>query len=105
MNTLLEDYWNISSLALEDKKSFDASIFPNPVSERLYIEFRDMDNLTNRKCDIWITNMTGHTVFHRTFSNHDQQLVVGVDNLPSGLYIINILNGEISQNYKFIVKR
>ena len=105
MNTLLEDYWNISSLAIEDKKSFDASIFPNPVSERLYIEFRDMDNLTNRKCDIWITNMTGQTVFHRTFSNHDQQLAIEVENLPSGLYIINILNGEISQNYKFIVKR
>ncbi|MBR2378856.1 MAG: T9SS type A sorting domain-containing protein, partial [Bacteroidaceae bacterium] len=65
------------------------SVYPNPASDYVY---------TNAQGELSIYNVAGNLV------RQAEGNCVEVRDLPSGMYILNITNGNDSQSVKFIKK-
>lgn len=70
------------------------NIYPNPVNDKLFVDAAD--NVE----EISIYTITGTMVNDVQYTTHNAQCVVDVDNLQSGIYII-----EIKTNNNSIIKR
>jgi len=79
------------SFGLDDQNELDISIYPNPVSEILYIQ--GLSNPTK----ISVYNMLGMLVLSKTTSSE-----INVDNLQSGVYIVKITNEQKEMVTRFI---
>lgn len=74
-------------------------IFPNPVVEKLHVILNDNDAAIN----VQIVNMAGQTIkklYNLTPVN--QNLILPVQNLPAGLYLLHIQVGSKKQVLQFI---
>ena len=70
-------------------------IYPNPVSTILNINSNDTKVITTLR----ITNVLGQIVFSKTNANN--QKVIDVSNLNSGLYILSINSDDAVEQFKF----
>ena len=70
------------------------NIYPNPVNDKLFVD------ATDNVEEISIYTITGTMVNDVQYTTHNAQCVVDVDNLQSGIYII-----EIKTNNNSIIKR
>ena len=91
-------------VGLEDQETFtELTLFPNPVEDEVNVRF----NLNNaQNVDFYIQDISGkmiksHTVQAAVGSN---LVVLGTDELASGMYFLNISSGESQQAIQFIVK-
>lgn len=74
------------------------SLFPNPVSDKLYIS-----GLKNQTYDIHIYNIVGEENKHLFIDNsNNSNLSIDVSDLSNGIYFIQISNNSTSQILKFI---
>jgi|JI6StandDraft_1071083.scaffolds.fasta_scaffold116974_2 arabinogalactan endo-1,4-beta-galactosidase len=86
----------LDQLGVENKTSFSKlTIYPNPVSTILNINSNDTKVITTLK----ITNVLGQIVFSKTNANN--QKVIDVSNLNSGLYILSINSDDAVEQFKF----
>jgi hypothetical protein len=84
----LSEGYEWSLLSVIDLVGADAIlIFPNPVSDELYIF-----NLQNRNYNIEITDISGKIVVNSKLSNRKS---INVSDLPKGVYFLNIDNKSI----------
>lgn len=79
----------------------DVRIFPNPANDKLIVSATDgiMQNATFR-----ITDIQGRVQHLRT-ANGNGQIIFNIDNLPNGIYNLQIISGEKSGVKKFTVIR
>ncbi len=62
--------------------------FNNPITQTLYIRIEE--ELPGFPLNITLTSMRGKEVFYSTFSDNSQTIELGVESLPSGLYVLKI---------------
>ena len=81
--------------------SFELEIFPNPISDFLFI--KSNANIASEFFVILIDNM-GRTVFERRIAElkSNEEITLNLTNLNNGLYILRIYNNEIVLNHKII---
>lgn len=77
----------ITSTADLDFTPNAVQIFPNPSYGSFTIDFGVQKDIS----EIWITNMIGNIVFYKKIINQQN---VSVTNLPSGAYILTIVDNE-----------
>jgi hypothetical protein len=66
-------------------------IYPNPSTGYLNIEFLQP---TNGKYSIRLFNILGEVLYHREFNNISRSLVLDLNNIPTGNYIVQILSSD-----------
>ncbi|MEO5572271.1 MAG: T9SS type A sorting domain-containing protein [Bacteroidia bacterium] len=74
-------------------------VYPNPVSDNFSIQFKN--NLVNGQ--IKILNILGETVFENTIT-HQSEITIVVKNIPHGIYIVKVFDGEKTYCKKLIVE-
>jgi len=76
-------------------------VFPNPASENIYIEnVYKQSNFT-----VNIINITGEVILSKKLINQDSNTVINIpiNNLNSGIYIIQFISSKIIRNKRIIV--
>ncbi len=86
-----EDF-NVSTTNLPKESSFDLHIFPNPTREILYLQ-----SSATERFDLRIYDLTGRLLFHQ---NNENQ--VALHQLPSGLYILEVIHDGQKRLKKFV---
>ncbi len=94
-----EDYLvNVTNtLAVSDLTKSKVAVYPNPVSDVFNIKLADSFNAATAK--ITITDITGKTV--KTFATEE---TYNIADLPKGVYIIKVTDGENKYTQKLIKK-
>lgn len=82
-------------------KTIDFTIFPNPSNE--YISISIAEKFRNADTKISILDLTGKVIALTNTQNTLTNNVISTENLPIGLYIINVDNGEYSGQQKLMV--
>lgn len=93
-----------SSSTLEQtnfNNNFQVTIFPNPTSEKLYI---NMGNLPEGEFNLSLIDSNGKRVLKKTISNNKQLIEENIKNLAKGIYIGILQSDKESVNFKFIIQ-
>jgi len=79
---------------------YGLTIFPNPVKTDLQIQFDASSDVTG----ITVTSALGQVLISENSSNNLGEITISipVDNLPKGLYFINVKNGDLNASKKFV---
>ncbi len=77
-----------------------AEVFPNPSNGLTYINF---ENINQRQIMAYLMTMDGKVV--RKLSTHKNGFVTDVSQLPVGMYVVRIKNGEDFIDKKLIVQK
>lgn len=83
-------------LGTKELNQSEISIYPNPVSDILYVAGKNSVN----KISYSISNMAGQKVIQAELT----QGKINVSLLPSGIYILTVKDGSKAQNFKFVKK-
>jgi Secretion system C-terminal sorting domain len=77
---------------IEDKLTF----YPNPVKEELHIDF-DLSDSSKRVSKVEVYALTGQIIKIYTHIENQTNLIVPFNNLPQGMYLVNVIytDGEI----------
>lgn len=96
--------YEIDNVGIEEKENFeDLSIYPNPATDALQINFGVIKNQT---VEIRLVNVTGDAVYSSQLSNVSGEISKNIDvsNFAKGIYILNLTSTEGSVNKKVIIK-
>jgi hypothetical protein len=89
-----------ASIGLEEARLNDVSIYPNPASDVVFVEFGSAQGEVS-----WtITDMKGSTVLAGTEVLNSTQLILDLKNLNKGFYLINLKAGSAVKNLKLMVE-
>lgn len=79
-------------------------VYPNPFNEELKISFSLVKEST---LDIELYNVNGRMVYKasETIAEGDHQLAVPSSELPQGMYMLKVTNGDKQQNFKLVKGR
>lgn len=93
---------NVELEEIEAPKEF--FVFPNPVSTDLMLDI-PIESETPTK--IYIFDMTGKLLQTNTqaLSKDNTIAKVNIENLPNGIYVVRVQNGNFINNQKFIISR
>ena len=92
-----------SSSANEEKlfeaelSNLDIRIYPNPTKDVLKVEIPDIGDI---KPTLVVYNLQGKQLVHKTVSNQISTINLSVH--PAGMYIMKIVNGQESLDWKII---
>src|SRR5690606_15177392 len=92
-----------SSSANEEKlfeaelSNLDIRIYPNPTKGVLKVEIPDIGDI---KPTLVVYNLQGKQLVHKTVSNQISTINLSVH--PAGMYIMKIVNGQESLDWKII---
>ena len=78
-------------LSISDLNDEFWSLYPNPVSNSLFIS---SNTITNVRSDITLTNALGEVVMQSTLEEGISKHLLNMNSLPSGFYILTIRNSE-----------
>ena len=81
--------------------NFQVTIFPNPTSEKLYI---NMGNLPEGEFNLSLIDSNGKRVLKKTISNNKQLIEENIANFAKGIYIGVVQSDRESVNFKFIIE-
>ncbi len=73
--------FHVEVLKVADENGF---IYPNPVSETLYVDFND----TSVAYEVWITDMEGKIHFRTEIANEETGEIFSIASLPPGNYFL-----------------
>ncbi len=99
------DYDKPTNISIQSENLVDAYIYPNPVSNTLYIEF---DSSEGQKCDAALYDMSGRLLQLQLSlgQSGNGAFVLPIDNvIPNGSYIFKASIGEKSCSKSIIVSR
>ena len=83
--------------------SIIADYFPNPFIDQVTFNFVSVINGNNLKVSLF--DITGKLVYKKKHNlNEDGKLIIKLNNLSSGIYLINLSNSEIKYFTKLIKK-
>jgi hypothetical protein len=83
-----------------NSKVQDCFIFPNPSNGKIHIEFLS----PCKDCKIQISNSHGASILKKAISNNfTGRTQIDLGEYPSGIYFVNILSNNKSENSKFKV--
>ncbi len=89
----MNNYANLKSLTVEDISSLKTKIYPNPATEKLYIE----NNLA-QNCNYLITNLLGQEVDRGLLKSE-----IDISHLLNGVFVLKIVStNNQTQVFKFI---
>ncbi len=78
----------------------DLLCFPNPAANKITIDYP-----LSTSASIIIADAKGKTIKPNIISMNDSDFSIDTSLLPDGMYFVQIRDGEINKNIKFIVKR
>ena len=81
--------------------NFQVTIFPNPTSEKLYI---NTGNLPEGEFNLSLIDSNGKRVLKKTISNNKQLIEENIENFAKGIYIGVLQSERESVNFKFIIQ-
>jgi hypothetical protein len=89
----------ISSLAVEGKSFI--TLHPNPVTNQLHIQY---ESVSEAYVQLRITDIQGRLILRKTISSHygTNDANINVEQLPQGIYICCLRNGNELATQKFI---
>lgn len=88
----------------ENKKSFAASVYPNPVSKNATI---NLNLEKTQKITVVLYDMLGHkvaTIAQSQYSAGQNEIKYDASSLPRGMYFVQISDGTKSSSLKMMVK-
>jgi hypothetical protein len=89
---MIDDISITSMVGIDDQSEPGAlSVYPNPVSDKLYIKF---DRGYNEKVFLSLFNTIGETVRKMVVTPGNETLTFDVDRVPGGIYYLQIKKGE-----------
>jgi len=97
-----KDAINISDNFSRESNEIKINVFPNPVSDRIYI---DIINQIEGNTQVSILDLSGFVLYNETFEHESKVIDFDISklNLPFGMYILSIISdGESSKIIKFI---
>lgn len=94
-------YGNVTSIERFDKEMVSFSVFPNPASNKVNIDLNALEKDSAVK--IRITDISGKTVLEENLSSMNA-FSLNIDNLTSGIYLINLQSERYVGVQKMIVK-
>ena len=83
-------------LMQDEINTYTFNLFPNPANKELNITSSSIDNL------ISIYNLKGELVKQTFFHNNNYRL--NINNLSSGIYVVEVKNNKFRNFQKFIIK-
>jgi hypothetical protein len=83
----------------ENKNTIEVNIYPNPTKSIINISTENIVDKTN----LTITNILGESIFTKNYSSLKNEKIE-INNLPSGLYLINITSGKFKKTEKLIIE-
>jgi PKD repeat protein len=87
-----DDYIHVGGVGIEDPKSDDGiSIYPNPGNGQFNIVFESIDN---HKVIIEVVNNEGRVIEKYEIINSKSEFKLNLESQPTGLYILNIYDGD-----------
>ncbi len=98
-----EAYYEINNVDIIENDIFESfTIFPNPASDELFLEFTLNQN---QSCEIKIITITGITVFSKRLNNFTghYQNIFNIEDFSDGVYFLNIRCEKGVINNKFII--
>ena len=95
----VNEYVNTENIYTEEE---EVRIYPNPASESFKIRYEKGDS--EEKPEIRITDMMGRTI-KRVEMEVDGEMMIGTEDMPSGMYFYTISIGEKSRSGKLIVNK
>lgn len=94
--------FQVTFIGLEEAGSDLISVYPNPVSNTLYIDARESSEIFT---GITIVDLAGRTVFNTTSSSGDRIQLIDVSNLGQGVYFVELSStGKVARK-RFTVER
>lgn len=87
---------NSTPLSTDDPKITTLKYYPNPIEDTFHIESQHQINT------ITITNLLGHKLL--TLERNNNSIEVQVAQLPSGVYVVNVVSDEKTESFKVIKK-
>jgi ligand-binding sensor domain-containing protein len=93
----------VTSINNQQVSSPKFHIYPNPVREKVYIDFK---NQTNAGYSIEIISLNGRIIFRKIVKNIQNKSIEEIDlsQVPSGIYLIKISNKDYSQVKKLVIR-
>lgn len=92
---IMQSYKATDALSLEDNTLTKVKLYPNPASNN--IRFTNVQEAT-----IMITDVTGKVVLQT--EGVDENSIINVSSLNSGIYLVNIKNESMNETIKFVKK-
>jgi hypothetical protein len=92
---ILQSFTATNALSLEDNAITKVKLYPNPASNS--IQFSNVQDST-----IMITDVTGKVVLQS--AGVDENSIINVSHLNSGIYMVNIKNELMNETVKFVKK-
>jgi hypothetical protein len=92
---IMQSFKATDALSLEDNALAKVKLYPNPASNN--IRFTNI-----QEARIMITDVTGKVVLQT--EGVDENSIINVSNLNSGIYLVNIKNESMNETIKFVKK-
>jgi len=89
--------WGVS---VADINSSNLSVSPNPASDVINVSVNMVD--PSKTSELTVTDMTGRVVYTETING--ASAAISTDSLESGMYIIQVKNGDLISTSKVSVK-
>ena len=78
----------------------ELQVYPNPATDKLTLEFPYAEG----DAVIDVVNAIGQSVWNQKITDVDGAIVINIQNLPEGLYLITLKNGDNTFNSRFVKK-
>jgi hypothetical protein len=91
-----------NSLSVNDKTLGSIKVFPNPATEVLFVSISDAKTNT---ATVSLLDINGKLISQQQASNTDlfSGIAIPVNNLPKGLYLLNVSGGQNSITKKIVI--
>lgn len=98
-STKTRDGWMLDSLVIRYRRATDikeigsneaVSIYPNPATDVVHIRF---DTPTSEQTFLTLTNSLGQLVKRKDLPPLAREVDLAVNDLPNGIYLLNLING------------
>ncbi|MCP4443520.1 MAG: T9SS type A sorting domain-containing protein, partial [Aureispira sp.] len=88
-NTTVNDNTEVSIGALDNNEHATMVLYPNPVQDVLNVNVNGLDDSENAR--VYLQNTQGQVLYQEGLDiNNGETLQLNIDNLPKGLYFLNI---------------
>jgi alpha-tubulin suppressor-like RCC1 family protein len=89
---------NCTSVGVDDEKmsSLVINLYPNPVSNELFVDFEDEKN---ELFELLITDVLGKTLYQQ--SSFDKNMTIDTESLPKGYYVVTLRSKSVIGFKKF----
>ena len=94
--------WNISvSTAVNEmnESAMDVQIYPNPVSDILNAEFK---NMVDQTIQVKLVDLTGKTVLRKEFSQPSNAVRLNLSSVSSGSYMLEVRAADKRKVFKIV---